>query len=130
MLDFQRHRAIDPQHKCRRFLRLSLHRPRPLDFQWFAMGRYFGTCDFDPAGDELARRKSLLCIGVGKDVAEQDGKRLCRDRTGFGHGVLYTTSFAVDGTTAVMAGQKREARLRARCPGHPRLDPKRKTWMP
>jgi hypothetical protein len=33
---------------------------------------------------------------------------------------------------SVMAGQKREARLRARCPGHPRLlcGKKRKTWMP
>jgi hypothetical protein len=32
----------------------------------------------------------------------------------------------------VMAGQKREARLRARCPGHPRLSCRRryKTWMP
>src|SRR5260370_38018955 len=31
-----------------------------------------------------------------------------------------------------MAGQKREARLRARCPGHPRLKlpSRRKTWMP
>src|SRR5437588_1561333 len=29
-----------------------------------------------------------------------------------------------------MAGQKREARLRARCPGHPRLGLARKTWMP
>src|SRR5258707_11208568 len=31
----------------------------------------------------------------------------------------------------VMPGQKREARLRARCPGHPRLDvaAARKTWM-
>src|SRR5258705_3749562 len=30
-----------------------------------------------------------------------------------------------------MAGQKREARLRARCPGHPRLlSTGRKTWMP
>jgi len=30
-----------------------------------------------------------------------------------------------------MAGQKREARLRARCPGHPRLNgtAARKTWM-
>jgi hypothetical protein len=33
---------------------------------------------------------------------------------------------------AVMAGQKREARLRAKCPGHRRLDflSERKTWMP
>ena len=32
----------------------------------------------------------------------------------------------------VMAGQKREARLRARCPGHPRLSCcyTVKTWMP
>jgi hypothetical protein len=31
-----------------------------------------------------------------------------------------------------MAGQKREARLRARCPGHPRLSCSfgLKTWMP
>src|ERR1700730_13691696 len=30
-----------------------------------------------------------------------------------------------------MAGQKREARLRARCPGHPRLSSgEAKTWMP
>src|ERR1700710_1380263 len=32
-------------------------------------------------------------------------------------------------TLTVMAGQKREARLRARCPGHPR-NSRRKTWMP
>src|SRR3954447_16975333 len=32
----------------------------------------------------------------------------------------------------VMAGDKREARLRARCPGHPRLScgDKARTWMP
>jgi hypothetical protein len=32
----------------------------------------------------------------------------------------------------VMAGLKREARLRARCPGHPRLSrgSRVKTWMP
>src|SRR5664279_2674763 len=38
MLDFQRHRTLHPQHQRRRFLRLALHRPRPLDFQRLGMG--------------------------------------------------------------------------------------------
>ncbi len=41
------------------------------------MGGDFGTGDFGPARHQLTRRKPLLGIGVGKDVAEQDGKRLC-----------------------------------------------------
>ena len=84
VLDFERHRALDPQHQRGRFLRLPLDRPRPLDFQGLGMGGDFGPGDFPPARDQLARGESLLGIGVGKHVAEQDGKRLGADRTGFG----------------------------------------------
>ena len=45
MLDLQRHRPLDPQHQRRRFLRLPLHRPRPLHLQRLGMG-----------GDLAARR--------------------------------------------------------------------------
>ena len=85
VLDFQRHRALHPQHQRGRFLRLAFHRPRPLDLQRFGMRAILRAGDFRPARDQFARGKALLGIGVGKHVAEQDGKRLGEDRTGLGH---------------------------------------------
>ena len=41
-----------------------------------------------PADDQFARGEALLGIGIGKHVAEQDGKRLRADRTGLCHGRL------------------------------------------
>src|SRR4030081_3006581 len=49
------------------------------------MGGDFGAGDFRPARDQFARGKSLLGVGVGKNVAEQDGKRLGADPTGLVH---------------------------------------------
>ncbi len=88
MLDFERHRALHPQHQRGRLLRLSFHRPRPLDFQGLGMGGDFGTGDLGPACDQFTRGEPLFGIGVGKHVAEQDGERFRADRTGFGHGFL------------------------------------------
>ena len=46
-----------------------------------------GARDLRPARHQFARGKALLGVGVGKHVAEQDGKRLCADRAGFCHGL-------------------------------------------
>ena len=68
------------------------------------MGSDFGAGDLRPARDQLARGEPLLGIGVGKHVAEQDGKRFCVIGPGLDMGP-YTTSRSLDGTTsAVMAG--------------------------
>src|SRR5258708_34957583 len=49
------------------------------------MGGDFGAGDFRPARDQFARSESLLGVGVGKNVAEQNGKRLGADPTGLVH---------------------------------------------
>src|SRR5262245_28767659 len=82
VLDLQRRRPLDPQHQRRRFLRLALHRPRPLHLQRLGVTCDIGPRNFGPARDKFARRKTLLGIGVGKDVAEQDGKRFGADGAG------------------------------------------------
>ena len=115
-------RALHPQHQRGRFLRLSFHRPRPLHLQRLGVGGDFGAGDVSPARHQFARGKTLLGVGVGKDVAEQDGKRFCRDRAGFCHGALYH-----------LARRRRHLRRHGRVyPGHPRLGlrRRRKTWMP
>ncbi len=88
VLDFQRRGTFHPQHQRGRFLRLALDRPRPLDLQRLGVSGDLGSCDLRPSRHQFARGKSLLGIGVGKHVAEQDGKRFCRDRAGFCHGAL------------------------------------------
>jgi len=85
VLDLQRRRPLDPQHQRRGLLRLALDRPRPLHLQRFGMTRHVGARDLRPARDQFARGKALLGIGVGEDVAEQDGERLCADAAGSGH---------------------------------------------
>src|SRR5665213_2771162 len=45
VLDFQRRGPLDPQHQRGRFLRLALHRPRPLDLQRFRVPRDLGPRD-------------------------------------------------------------------------------------
>jgi hypothetical protein len=73
MLDFQRHRTFHPQHQRGRFLRLALDGARPLDFQRLGMRGDLGPRDLRPARHQFSRGKSLLCVGVRKHVAEQDG---------------------------------------------------------
>ena len=92
MLDLQRRRALHPQYQRGRFLRLPLHRPRPLHLQRLGMGGDFGAGDVSPARHQFARGKTLLGVGVGKHVAEQDGERFCRDRAGFCHGCLISAA--------------------------------------
>src|SRR5437762_6482157 len=44
-----------------------------------------GAGNLRPARHQFARGKALLGIGVGKHVAEQDGKRFCADAAGLVH---------------------------------------------
>src|SRR5262249_50190354 len=49
------------------------------------MAGNIGARNLGPARDKFPRSKTLFGIGVGKDVAEQDGERLCADGAGLVH---------------------------------------------
>src|SRR3954449_11124158 len=50
------------------------------------MGGDLGARYLRPARHQFPRGKTLLGVGVGKHVAEQDGERLCGNRAGLAHG--------------------------------------------
>src|SRR5262249_52391799 len=71
MLDFDRGRALDPQHQRARCGRLALAPPRPPDPFRFRMGGDLRARDLRPAGDELGRGEALLGEGVAQRLVQK-----------------------------------------------------------
>ena len=75
MLDFERHRPLDPQHQRGGLRVVLVHAARPDHAHRLGMVGDLGADDLGPVGDELGRREALLGERIRDRLARRSGSR-------------------------------------------------------